>query len=148
MITAAAPRADEPAQTLSEAPARTIEPAAPVDEMRVARVTVAGKTQVLAANVRGEFQRLTVPASATISASVPFAGAEPGEVIPVQAEDGGQLQGLAAQGMVIVDSDHKVALDYQVSADDGLHRVTLRRGGESRVLEFWVGAEPAVLVRK
>jgi hypothetical protein len=120
---------------------------APIDETRAAHITIAGTVHVLAPNVRGEFPRLIVPASATITATVPFAEAEPGEVIPVQAEDGGLLQDVAAQGSLAVDKDHKVTVSYQVSAYDGMHRVTLRRGGESRVLEFWVGAETPVLVR-
>jgi len=120
---------------------------APIDETRAARITIAGTAHVLAPNVRGEFPRLIVPASATITATVPFAGAEPGEAIPVQAEDGGLLQDAAAIGSVAVDNDHKVTISYQVSANDGMHRITLRRGGESRVLEFWVGAETPVLVR-
>ena len=124
------------------------EASAPIDELRAAHITFAGGTHVLAPNARGEFPRLIVPASATITATVPFAAAEAGEAIPVQAEDGGLLQGTAAQGNVTVDTEHKVSVAYQVSANDGLHRVTLRHGGESRVLEFWVGAEPPVLVRK
>jgi len=107
-----------------------------------------GTMHILPANVRGEYRRLIVPASATITASIPFAGAKSGELIAVQAEDGGLLHGSAAQGSASVDNEHKVTVAYQVSANDGMHRVTLRHGGESRVLEFWVGAEPTVIVRK
>jgi hypothetical protein len=119
-----------------------------IDESRAARISINGNTRLVPANARGEYHRVVVPASTNITATVPFADAKLGEIIPVQAEDGGLLHGAAEQGKVTVDNDHRVTVDYQVSANDGLHRVTLRRGGESRVLEFWVGAEPPVVVRK
>lgn len=104
--------------------------------------------QQVISNVRGEFHRVPVPASTVITASVPFADAVPGESIRVQAEDGGLLQGRAAQGSVAVGSDHRASVAFQTAANDGLYRVTLRRGGECRVLQFWVGPEPPVLVRQ
>ncbi|MFA5263183.1 MAG: hypothetical protein WC378_05110 [Opitutaceae bacterium] len=113
-----------------------------------ALIEIAGRSQILNANVRGEFPRFPVPAAAVIKARVPFADAQPGDSIAVQAEDGGTLQGEASQGLVIVGTDHWVNVVFQTAAKDGLNRITLRGNGESRMLEFWVGKEPPVLVRK
>jgi hypothetical protein len=121
---------------------------APVDESRAAHITFNGVTRTVSANERDEYHRLIVPASTNLTAVVPFAEAEPGELIPVQADDGGLIQGLPVQGNATVDNNHKVTIAYQVPASDGMHRVTLRRGGEIKVLEFWVGPEAPVLVRK
>lgn len=147
-LTAETGRGSETPPSITTSNPRQQDASVPIDESRAAHVSFAGATHVLTPNIRGEFPRMLVPASATITAAVPFAEAEPGEVIPVQAEDGGLLQDTAAQGSVTVDNEHKVNVTYQVSANDGMHRVTLRRGGESRVLEFWVGAEAPVLARK
>lgn len=114
---------------------------------RAARIEVAGQVRVVTPNARGEFPRVVVPASSVIAVSVPFAGAQPGELLPVQSEDGAVLLGAAAQGVALVAASGDVPLSLKVAATDGLQRVTLRRGGEMRVLEFWVGAEPHVLVR-
>jgi hypothetical protein len=117
------------------------------NDPRAAQLTVDGLPRAVVANVRGEFRRVLVPASAIIAASVPFPDAQPGEKIAVQAEDGGSLLDTAAQGFVTIDAAHHAPVQFKVSAHDGIHRVTLRRGGETRVLEFWVGPEQPVLVR-
>ena len=124
----------------------TVKTAASTDP-RAARIEVAGQVRVVAPNARGEFPRVVVPASSVIAVSVPFAGAQLGETLPVQSEDGALLLGEAASGVAVVDGQGAVPLTLRVAATDGLQRVTLRRGGEMRVLEFWVGAEPPVLVR-
>ena len=99
-------------------------------------------------NARGELPRLKVPSEATIAATVRFPNAMPGQPISVQPEDGGTLIGDAVSGVVLIDDQQQANFEFQPSANDGQYRVTLRNGGESRVLEFWVGPEPPVLVRK
>lgn len=129
------------------APAAAVTAAAVANDPRAAQLTIAGQTRAVVPNVRGEFPRVLVSASAIIAASVPFPDARPGEKIAVQAEDGGALLDAATQGFVTIDATHGAPVKFKVSAHDGMHRVTLRRGGETRVLEFWVGAEPPVVVR-
>jgi hypothetical protein len=128
-------------------PVATVTAAAVANDPRAAQLIIEGQTRAVVPNVRGEFPRVLVAASTTVSASVPFAEAQPGEMIAVQAEDGGALLEVAAQGSVIIDAARCASVQFKVSAHDGIHRVTLRRGGETRVLEFWVGAEPPVVVR-
>jgi len=99
-------------------------------------------------NANGEFPRVSVPAGAKIVATVLFPDATPGQRISIQAEDGGSLLGNAEKGFALVDEKHQVSLEYQISTYDGLYRVTLRNGGDRRVLQFWVGDEPPVLARK
>jgi hypothetical protein len=128
-------------------PDATVTAAAVANDPRAAQLTIAGRTRAVVPNVRGEFPRVLVPASAIIVASVPFPDAQPGEKIAVQAEDGGALLDAAAQSFVTIDDAHRAPLQFKVSSQDGIHRVTLRRGGETRMLEFWVGAEPPAVVR-
>jgi hypothetical protein len=98
-------------------------------------------------NVIGEYPRLMVPASALTESEVPFAEANPGDLIVVQAEDGGELVGAAASGAVSLDEKRVVKVPFRVSAYDGMHRVSLRYGALTRTLEFWVGPEQPVLAR-
>jgi hypothetical protein len=123
------------------------EVAAIMKDPRAAMLRIGGVPRAVVPNVRGEYPRVLVPASAIIAASVPFAGAQPGEKIAVQAEDGGALLDAAGQGFVAIDEAHRAPVQFKVSAHEGMHRVTLRRGGETRVLEFWVGPEQPVLAR-
>lgn len=103
---------------------------------------------MIAPNVLGEYPRVPVPAGELIAASVPFPAAAPGDRIAVQAEDGGRLIGDAASGIVRTSGGGRAAIEFQAPAFEGAHRITLRRGGESRTLEFWVGPDPPVLVRE
>lgn len=115
---------------------------------RAAHIRIGATERTLVPNARGEFPRLVVAPAASISASVPFIDAAPGDRISLQTEDGGTLMGPAAGGSIAVDAGRYARLEYRAAATDGMQRVTLRRGGESRVLEFWIGAEPPVLARR
>ena len=125
-----------------------VAPTATSRDPRTAQIRVGSVENEVIPNARGEFPRLLVAAEAEISADVPFPDALPGQHIYVQADDGGLLSGKAADGALIVDESRQVSLEFQTSAWDGLHRVTLRRGGDSRVLQFWVGPEPPVHIRE
>ena len=60
----------------------------------------------------------------------------------------GTVRGRAAlEGDVVIAGAGRARFEFRAAPNDGLNRVTLRRGGESRVLEFWVGVEPPALVR-
>jgi hypothetical protein len=119
-----------------------------LDEDYTARIRIGSEEIQLAFNARGELPRLTVPPEANIAATVKFPNAIPGQRISVQAEDGGLFIGDAASGIVLIDDQQQAYFEFQPSANEGQYRVTLRNGGESRVLEFWIGPELPVLVRK
>ena len=117
------------------------------DNPRAAQIVFAGVRRVVVPNARGEFSRVGVPASAVIVATVPFPDSAPGSTIFLQAEDDGLLSGAASAGALVVGEDRRVTLEFRAAASDGIQRVTLRDGAETRLLEFWVGPEAPVLVR-
>lgn len=121
---------------------------AAVDNPRAAQLVIDGQSYSVISNVRGEYPRVPVTAASTITASVPFPDAIPGERISVQAEDGGLLLDDGAYGAVAIDENRRAPLRFQAADNDGMQRVTLRRGGEIKTLEFWVGEAPPVLARK
>lgn len=118
------------------------------EDDRAAWVEFDGQSRELLPNIRGEFPRISVPASTVITAQVPFAGASSGETVHVEAEDGGSLLGEAEGGTTRVDEQAAASIAFRTAAYDGLQRITLRRGGESRLLQFWIGEEPPVLARQ
>jgi hypothetical protein len=117
-------------------------------EDNTAQIKVGEEEIQLTFNARGELPRITVLPKADISATVKFPNTVSGQKISVQAEDGGLLIDDAASGIVLIDDQQQAHFKFKLSAYDGQYRVTLRNGGESRVLEFWVGPEPPVIVRK
>ena len=117
------------------------------DNPRAAQIVFAGVRRVVVPNARGEFSRVGVPASAVIVATVPFPDSAPGSTVFLQAEDGGLLSGAASAGALVVGEDRRVTLEFRAAASDGIQRVTLRDGAETRLLEFWVGPEAPGLVR-
>lgn len=146
--TARSPKANATSQPSSWSTGRVGTSTAAIgNDPRAALVNVDGESIRVLPNARGEYHRLRVPSAATITAAVPFPGANPGDVIDVETEDGGLLQGAGSQGTVVVNSARRAPVDYRAGGQDGLYRVTLRRGGETRVLEFWVGRPPPVAVR-
>jgi hypothetical protein len=111
---------------------------------RSAKITFGDTTHFLAPNPYGEYARVIVPPSAGITAIVHFTNAKPGELVRVQAEDGGRVLGSEAD--VLVDNKGLARVLFEVSSTEGIQRLSMRHGGEARVLEFWVGNEPAVAV--
>ncbi|MGH7946415.1 MAG: hypothetical protein ACREF9_15605, partial [Opitutaceae bacterium] len=134
------------ARALENARPRAV-PDAASDDPRAAHLVIDGAMRVVAPNVRGEFTRVVIAPAAVIAASVPFPDAQPGEQLAIQAEDGGVFVTGGAEARVEITPDRQAHFQFQTSANDGLHRVTLRRGGESRVLQFWVGPEVPVIIR-
>lgn len=130
------------------APAGPIRSTAPVPRNpRAALLQLGEHAQTVVPNFQGEYPRVAAKRGGVITALVPFPAARPGESIRVQAEDGGALLDGAAGGAVGVDPEHQARVTFRVADGDGLQRVTLRHGSDTRVLEFWVGPEAPVLVR-
>jgi hypothetical protein len=113
-----------------------------------ANIQVGDRRIAVRSNTRGEFFRVLVAPSALIKVDLPFFGAAAGEALAIQTEDGGALVSGVADGRVLISEGSRARFDFRAAAHDGLNRVTLRRGGETRVLEFWVGPEAPVLVRR
>jgi hypothetical protein len=104
----------------AQAQSSTSEVATVMKDARAAMLRIDGVSRAVVPNVRGEYPRVLVPASAIIAASVPFANARPGEKIAVQAEDAGALLGAAVQGFVTIDEAHRAPVQFKVSAHEGI----------------------------
>jgi len=120
----------------------------PTTDARAATIKIGENSRRVSPNLRGEFPRVLVNAEALITARVPFPDAQLGESIAVQAEDGGQIVGGGTTGSTTIAADGEALVEFRAAAFEGMNRVTVRRGAETRVLEFWVGAEPPIHIRQ
>lgn len=79
---------------------------------------------------------------------IPIAMAYPegneGEKVVIIVQDGGQLDNGKRVKLVQLDKRKKVSFDFQVTSSPGIYRVMLRKGNDTKVLQFWVGAAPAI----
>lgn len=98
--------------------------------------------KIIAPNSKGFYPRLLLENSSEIQARVFFPDALSGEQILIFSEDGGLFKGQALSGQVVVDNAHSVSFRFQPLKFDGLYRISLYRGGERRILQFWVGSLP------
>lgn len=105
-------------------------------------VSIEQDFNIILPNSKGFYPRLNLKESSEIHASVFFPEALPGESIQIFPEDGGQLKGQATSGVVVVDSANSASFRFRPLDFEGLYRISLYRGGDRKILQFWVGSFP------
>lgn len=114
----------------------------------VACAQVGNRMYTLRPNELGDCPRVYVQAGDKIQVAMVFRDGNPGDPVVVEPEDGGEiLETAEAVKVARLDEDLRLAFGFQVSENHGTHRVVLRRGGESQVLDFWVGEPPTLAIR-
>ena len=93
-------------------------------------------------NDLGLFPRVLTEIGETVEISATFPDAEPGDLIFVQAEDGGALDGGPPVARLYLDENRSLHFAFRGTAEGGLSRVTLRKDLDEKHLEFWAGPEP------
>lgn len=89
----------------------------------------------------GLFPRVLMEPQKTAQVRVRFPDAEKGELIIVEAQDGGRTDQGSFLKKATVDENLEIAFDFTTNQDPGIYRVTLRRGAELKTMQFWVGRE-------
>ena len=110
-------------------------------EMVAAMVNASGRKYSLTPNQVGNFDRVRVQPQEKIPVTISYPGGVAGETVVIQAEDGGQFEDGGMAREVQLDAQRTLAFLFQVTNEPGEHRVTLRKGNDVKVLEFWVGEE-------
>ena len=95
-----------------------------------------------APNALGLFPRVNIALEEKVEVSVVYAEAQPGDMVVVQAEDGGVLDQNRTALQLKLDGERRLRFAFKSTAEGGIYRVTLRRGFEEKRLEFWGGREP------
>ena len=104
-----------------------------------ARVHAGDRILELTPDQTGNFPSVPVSAGARVPVQVLFASGQQGDVVAVQAEDGGRLPNGTIFQTVTLDEDRVASFVFQVTEQNGTHRVSLQQGGDLKVLDFWVG---------
>lgn len=117
----------------------------PVEGPLSAEITTSGGVIRSAPDALGRFPRVNIAPEEEVRVSVAYAEAQPGDLVVVQAEDGGVLEGSRTALPLKLDADRRLRFAFKSTREGGIYRVTLRRGFEERRLEFWGGKEPVVV---
>jgi hypothetical protein len=120
------------------------EPVAESGEHVKASVTVGGQEYQLSSNQIGCFPRIYVEPQATIPVKLSYPDGNPGDSVVVEVEDGGHLNGRQMAEVATLDDQKTVQFQFQTTEQSGIYRIALLNGADTKVLNFWVGQEPAV----
>lgn len=71
-----------------------------------------------------------------------YPGGAPGDLVTVQAEDGGLINGGPPIAQMRLDEAKSLRFAFTSTLEGGIYRVTLRNGFDEKRLEFWGGPEP------
>ena len=99
-----------------------------------------GRKIALTVNQLGEFPRVWTNPSEPVEVRLAFTSTRPGSHVAVAAQDGGKFQGGVVSAALQVDDARQIAFAFTVSANPGMHRVSVTTpDGERKTLEFWAG---------
>jgi len=92
-------------------------------------------------NQAGNFPRVFVDEPELVRIRVAYPEASAGDRVAVTVLDGGELESGGLTGVREVTEGGLVAVDFTPSINPGTHRILLRRAGEERAVDIWVGPD-------
>jgi hypothetical protein len=129
-------------------PARKeVEKRGPVDSTRVQgemvsiRAEVGSKTIELLPNAEGQFPPLYVGPQTKTPVTAYFPESSPGDHIFLQMLDGGKINDRLYAKEAVLDQQRLLTFDFTTSSNPGRFRVLMRKGGEIKTVDFWVGPD-------
>lgn len=106
-------------------------------------IIIKGVSKALEANSAGEFPRIFVGTKTTTPIKLSFPDAQPGDVVQIEAEDGGQIVDTKSAVLIAkVDDDRSVSFNFATSQDEGMYRIQVRTNGDFKLLTLWAGEPP------
>jgi hypothetical protein len=94
-------------------------------------------------NALGLLPRVPIALEETVQVAVSYPGGSAGDLVTVQAEDGGSINGGPPVAQMRLDEAGALRFAFTSTLEGGVYRVTLRNGFDEKRLEFWGGPEPA-----
>ena len=113
-------------------------------QMVEAKVQVGQRRYELTPNQVGSFQRIYLPPKAKVPIEVSYPSGQPGDKVSAAIDDGGQVGNGQRVLALQLDGQRKVGFDFTAGEGAGIYRVTMRKVGDVKNLEFWVGPELAL----
>ena len=95
-----------------------------------------------APNALGLFPRVPIALEETVQVAVSYPGGSAGDLVTVQAEDGGSINSGPPVAQMRLDEAGALRFAFTSTREGGIYRVTLRNGFDEKRLEFWGGPEP------
>ena len=120
-----------------------------------AKVMLGKQVHALGTGNQGIYQQLDMGPLMRARVELHLPEAKPGDLIALSVMDGGRILLQDADRSVseakernqTIGADRKVSFLFETGTNEGIYRVLARRGLETRHLEFWVGAKPALSKR-
>lgn len=121
----------------------------PGNETAVCTITIGNKTYTPKLNEGGRFNRIYhIPAGAAIPVEIFYPGGTAGEKLIFAAEDGGSFDNGKAVQVIELSSEKKINIIFHVTNDEGLFRITVRKGNDIKTIQLWAGNDPSVKKQK
>ena len=117
-------------------------PSGPMEvEPAVATVSLKGVQTSFEPNSMGSFPRLNIEANEKASVTVSYPKGKAEEFLSIQCEDGGSLDNKTVIQQGKLDGTRAISFQFKAGIQEGIYRVTLRKGFDEKQLDFWVGPE-------
>lgn len=141
---------DRQSRPVAEAIARANATPHPGKERIEAAVTLGRRTHALGKGRQGVYPQLDMGPQMRARIELHFPEAKPGDKVAIGVMDGGRIMLQDADRRVHpapgpthrVGADNRIRFIFETDASNGIYRVLVRRGLESRQVEFWVGPKP------
>ncbi len=125
--------ADHPTQSLTSEPG---------GQRVSARIQAGTRVVNGAPNALGLFPRVPIALEETVQVAVSYPGGAAGDLVTVQAEDGGSINAGPPVAQMRLDEAGALRFAFTSTHEGGIYRVTLRNGFDEKRFEFWGGPEP------
>ena len=88
----------------------------------------------------GEYPRIYTAPKESVEVRLLFQDSKPGSKVAVSVQDGGALHTGTSSALMSLDELGQLAFGFNVSRNEGIHRVSFTTtGGEVKTLNFWAG---------
>ncbi|MCG3146571.1 MAG: hypothetical protein PCFJNLEI_00002 [Verrucomicrobiae bacterium] len=117
------------------------------DPVATATIQVGTHTFRERSNEHGVFNEIRIQPNQPVAVAVAFGAGEAGQRVVAMVEDGGTLQDGQRVLPMELDAHRTVAFQFNTGDNRGIYRIRLRRGTETKLVQFWAG-EPLALATR
>jgi hypothetical protein len=106
------------------------------------------QTPELALNELDEFPRIYVSPGEEAAVRMRWPQAAPGDRVVAAVEDGGQLGGGARVKALELDANQELSFAFVAGMEPGIYRISVRRGAETKTVQFWASNDPKLSINR
>lgn len=110
-------------------------------EMAIATIETDGQRRELRPNQIGEFPRVAAVVQQSIPLAISYPEGEPNQEVAVTVQDGGRIDEGQIARLLKLDTNRSIAFSFVTGQNDGIYRVSLRKGADTKTFSVWVGPE-------